>query len=292
MVITHILGGLGNQMFQYAAARSFSIQNKEELLLDLRGFENYRLHSGYQLNTVFNIDPAVASPEEISKMIGWRDKKYIKKLLKLKTFSFARGQNLVIEPQFNFWKNLFSCQPNSYLYGYWQSEKYFKLIERIIRHDFRFRDSLDLKNSNLQMNMLKNNSISLHIRRGDYVSNTKNAAIMNYCGLDYYERAIKYLVARLNNPIFYIFSDDIEWVRNNIRLQYSHEFIDNNSGKDGYKDMQLMSSCKHHVIANSTFSWWGAWLNSSPDKIVIAPKKWFINQINDVDLVPESWLRL
>jgi hypothetical protein len=123
------------------------------------------------------------------------------------------------------------------------------------------------------------------------VSNPKNAFI-GVCSLAYYQKAIEYIKSQVKTPVFYIFSDDIEWVKSNLLLDKNTVFVGHNKGTESYNDMHLMSLCKHHIIANSSFSWWGAWLNASPNKIVVAPKKWFASNQNDQDLIPRSWVKL
>ena len=137
------------------------------------------------------------------------------------------------------------------------------------------------------------NSVSVHIRRGDYISNKDTNALLGVCPMDYYDRAIAYIVERVVNPCFYFFSDDIAWVRRTFSLPFQSRFVDHNSGRQSFNDMRLMSLCRHHIIANSSFSWWGAWLGRNGDKTVIAPRRWFRRDIMDLkDLCPDSWVLL
>jgi hypothetical protein len=179
-----------------------------------------------------------------------------------------------------------------YLTGYWQSEKYFSSVEAEIRKDFTFNKPLIDRNLELSAKMATCGSISLHIRRGDYVSDAQTSAILGVCPLDYYRNAVAYVADRVANPQFFVFSDDIEWARENLGLDHPSEYIDHNRGAESYCDMQLMSKCRHHIIANSSFSWWGAWLNPHADKIVVAPKRWFAGSLDSTDLVPQTWTRL
>jgi Glycosyl transferase family 11 len=132
----------------------------------------------------------------------------------------------------------------------------------------------------------------LHIRRGDYVQNPKASAVHGTSTLDYYSEAIQLMIGEVGMPHVFIFSDDIDWVKGNLIIPSPHTFVCQNIGADSYRDMQLMSLCKHNIIANSSFSWWGAWLNPNPEKIVIAPKQWFVNANNTVDLLPSTWITL
>ena len=292
MVISHILGGIGNQMFQYAAGRSLAIHLNDYYKLDLNDFDRYSLHHGYELKRVFDVPVEPTTSDELKSVLGLRRLSLVKKILRRKQFSILRGRKFIVEPHFNFWPKFFSLNPGSYLHGYWQSEQYFKSIEEVIRVDFSFKKPLTGKNLLLANQIDTSNAISLHIRRGDYVTDSKTSSIMSVCGGDYYERAVSYIGNQISNPVFYVFSDDMDWVRQSVRIDHPSVYIDHNKGLDSYIDMQLMSLCKHHVIANSSFSWWGAWLNPSAEKIVVAPKVWFRNGNNDSDLIPSEWVRL
>jgi hypothetical protein len=292
MVISHILGGIGNQMFQYAAGRALSLSRQQSLYLDIQDFEGYALHSGFQLSSVFNVDVPYADLQFTEKVLGFRSKNLIKKIIKRPLFKSFRGDNFIMEPHSHYWPQLASVADDCYLYGYWQSEKYFKAYEDIIRQDFCFRHTLDPLNQALKQEVGGKESISVHIRRGDYLSDHKTSQIMNVCGLEYYLDAIHRVASEMGSPHLYIFSDDIQWVRDNLIVPYPKTYIEHNSGVNSYKDMQLMSACRHHIIANSSFSWWGAWLNPSPNKIVMAPARWFVNGNNDVDIVPVNWVRI
>ena len=292
LVISNILGGLGNQMFQYAAGRALALTNNKQHLLDLNDFSNYALHHGFELNRVFNINFEASTPSIVRNMLGWRGSRFVKKVLKRPQFSWLKGKKFVVEPHFNYWPKFFDLTEDCYLSGYWQSERYFNAFENIIREDFTFRGSLSVKNAKLALKISQTQSVSLHVRRGDYISHAKTSQIMDVCSLDYYRQAIDYIAKHIINPVFYIFSDDIAWVQQNLSLNFPCTYIDHNRGNESYRDMQLMSLCQHHVIANSSFSWWGAWLNPNPKKLVVAPKAWFRNDTNDTDLIPDEWVRL
>lgn len=290
MVISHILGGIGNQMFQYAAGRALALANDQQHLLDLSGFSNYRLHHGFELSRVFNVNVERVEPTTVNEMLGWRANRLIKRVLRRPQFVWLRGKRFVVEPHFNYWPEFFNLTGDCYLYGYWQSERYFKSFENIIRRDFTFREPLGALNSELALQIVDTQSVSLHVRRGDYVTNTKNSYI-GVCSLAYYQTAIEYILSVVDNPNFFVFSDDIDWVKANLIIDLPSTFIDHNVNKESYNDMRLMSLCKHHIIANSSFSWWGAWLNPNPDKTVIAPRQWF-SGMDAADLTPSSWLKL
>jgi hypothetical protein len=292
MVVSHIIGGIGNQMFQYAAGRALSLTNNQQLLLDLSDFSDYRLHNGFELSRVFNVIAERAETSTIHQLLGWRANRLVKKVLRRPQLVWLRGKNLVVEPHFNYWPDLFNLTDDCYLSGYWQSERYFQFYTATIRADFTFKSPLVSDNAALAKQITQVNAVSLHVRRGDYVSNPKTTATHGVCSLDYYRAAIHLIVERVQQPYFYIFSDDIIWAKDNLKIDFPHQYVDYNHGLESYNDMHLMSLCQHHIIANSSFSWWGAWLNPNMEKIVVAPKKWFTNENNVKDLFPQDWVTL
>jgi len=292
VIISHIIGGLGNQMFQYAAGQALSLTNGQQLLLDLSDFSKYRLHQGFELSQVFDVTVEKAEASTVREMLGWRANHMAKKMLRCPQFGWLRGKKFVVEPHFNYWPDFFNLTADCYLSGYWQSERYFKSFESAIRRDFTFRQLLTGQNSELALKIANTQSVSLHLRRGDYVSDSKTGKIMDACPLEYYHEAIGYIAERVEHPVFYVFSDDMAWVRQNLSVTFPCIYVDHNRLTESYIDMQLMSLCRHHVIANSSFSWWGAWLNSNQEKLVVAPRRWFRNGIDDRDLIPSEWVRL
>ena len=292
MIISQILGGLGNQMFQYAAGRALSLAVEQTFLLDLRGFTNYALHNGFELDRVFAAPVKVATADDVRNMLGWRSPALVRKVLKRIQSPFLHGPRLAIEPHFNYWSGLRTGGTKRYLMGYWQSEMYFKDYSETLRSDFNFTIPLDETNRNIAQRIQHSNAVSLHVRRGDYITHTPNAKILSTCSLDYYNQAIDYISKRVDSPHFFLFSDDMEWVKASLDIPFEKTYIEHNRGADSYRDMQLMHMCRHHVIANSSFSWWGAWLNPYPDKLVVAPKTWFSDGKVDDDLIPRGWIRL
>lgn len=281
MIIVKLIGGLGNQMFQYAIGRHLAYINDTELKLDTSEFKTYKLRK-YELGC-FNIVEKFASDTEI------------------KTFNLKRKFNIFFsnkntsyneKEKFKFDNKIFDLKGNIYINGNWQSEQYFKDIEHVIRQDFTIKKRPDGNNKQLINRILGSNSISVHIRRGDYVENKITNQVHGTCDLDYYHRSIECIIEKIKNPHFFIFSDDHLWAKNNLILKFPSEYVSHNIGKKDYEDMRLMSLCKHNIIANSSFSWWAAWLNPNKNKIVIAPKKWINDQKLYVkDLVPKTWLK-
>lgn len=290
MIITKLIGGLGNQMFQYAAGRRAAHFNSTELKLDITG---YGKQSGitprkYTLQ-IFNIEENFASESEINKL---KKSNFIQKVLK-KIHPVFTKKSYVREKSHNFDPNILKIGDNSYLEGYWPSEKYFKDIEDIIRKEFTLKDKPDAINQKMISRIKNCDSISIHIRHGDYVYDEKTNKYHGVCNLDYYLKAVASVAKKVKKPYFFMFSDDIKWVKQNLHLEFPCVYVDHNTGKKDYEDLRLMSACKHHIIANSSFSWWGAWLNQNPDKIVIAPKKWFRDKsIDTKDLIPQSWVKI
>ena len=285
MIVTRIIGGLGNQMFQYAAARSLALAHGCQLKLDISGFADYRLHNGYELD-LFNIKAEIASLEEVSQLVGMQPRlaRFVHKQLGLgKSTHF-------VERDFSFDSHFFRIKPPVYLDGYWQSYKYLEPVAAQIRGELTPKKPLADQNLKIAEQITKVNSISIHIRRGDYVANQATNKVHGFVGTEYYKKAIQSILDRVSSPYFFVFSDDLAWARNNLGLVDNVTFVDHNTGVGSYEDMRLMSLCQHHIIANSSFSWWGAWLNTNPSKIVVAPRKWFANGRNVTDLFPLNWI--
>jgi hypothetical protein len=292
MIISRIIGGLGNQMFQFAAGRALSLATQQNHSLDLTDFIDYDLHQGFEISRVFRAPVREVTYSEVKNLLGWRSGKLTRKILKYLNYPLLNGSHLAIEPYFHYWPQLTQSDEPRYLMGYWQSEKYFKKFEQVIRSDFIFKDSLKGKNLEIAEQMQGCQSVSLHIRRGDYITDTATAKVLNVCPPSYYSSAIKKITQTSASPHFFIFSDDLQWARENLDIPFPSYFVEGNNGSHSYMDMQLMSFCKHQIIANSSFSWWGAWLNSNPNKVVIAPQNWFCNNTNDNDLIPFEWIRI
>lgn len=292
MVITHLIGGLGNQMFQYAAGRALSLAQGVPLYLDTQDFKGYTLHNGYEMHRIFNIDTQIANTSDIRQVLGWRAFDPLRRKLFHEKFVNFRGKNLFVDSLSAQRFNLEDMPAYSYLMGNWQSERYFSHLEQVIRADFSFKKLLLGRNAELSDLISKTTAVSLHVRRGDIATNSISLAIHGLCSLDYYERAIEYIADKIPKPEFVIFSDDMPWVRENLQVDYPCHYVDHNIGIDSYNDMRLMSLCHHHIIANSSFSWWGAWLNPSKEKIVVAPQRWFAANYNSTDIVPSSWKQI
>lgn len=283
MIIVQLTGGLGNQMFQYAAAKALAHKHNTVLKYDffIRRGDILRYFSlGY-----FNVKIEKVSKIDLDKITKLSNNIFLRK--------FGFFNRIIKEKYLNFDQSFLKLPNNVLLIGYWQSEKYFKDIEDIIRSDFTFKNPMDRKNKEISKCIQKIESVGMHVRRGDYVTDKRTNQFHGICGLDYYNRAVSFIEKRVKSPYFFIFSDDPKWVKSNIRLSHPVYNVDFNRDGKSYEDMRLLSLCRHNIIANSSFSWWGAWLNRNPNKIVIAPKKWFNDQtIITKDLIPNNWIRL
>jgi len=297
MIIVKLTGGLGNQMFQYAAARRLADLRETVLKLDLtilQSIQSDRTPRAYELKNL-NISAAIATPQEIADITGletsWR-KSILRRFNRMLDMKKARPR-IIRERHFHFDPEILNTPDNSYLEGYWQSERYFMDVSDLLQKEFTFKLPLSGANLTLAQEIEAVNSISLHVRRGDYVSNKVVINKHGVCSLDYYRCCVANLIDKVADPHFYIFSDDPEWVRENISLPFKVTFVRNNGIDKGYEDLRLMSLCRHNIIANSTLSWWGAWLNMNPGKIVFAPQNWFADtSIDTSDLIPEKWIKL
>lgn len=294
MVIVKLSGGLGNQMFQYAAARRIAYVNDSQLKLDLSWFEEMGNWTPrrYELG-VFALPAAIACPDEIQPLKSHRRNPFFRRLPSfLKSIVFHTKQSHIVEKQYGFDPEILTVRGDIYLDGYWQSSNYFNDIEPAIRTDFAFNDPLDDFNCTMASRIRSCEAVAIHVRRGDYVSLPSASSYHGICPLPYYEKGVAHIQQEVKNPTFFIFSDDIAWARENLRIDAPTQLIDA-PDQPAHCDMRLMSLCRHHIIANSSFSWWGAWLAPFPGKIVIAPRQWFNNSSNDTrDLLPESWVRL
>ena len=289
MITVKLMGGIGNQMFQYAAGRALALKNRTELTLDLSWFDDMTGCTPriYELN-VFMIDAMISKRNKSFLMNLKVFEKYYRKFYN--RIVLFRLRTSIEERYFYYDPDVLELKDNVHLTGYWQSEKYFTDYESEIRKDFQFPVITDLKNKEMASEIKKVNSISIHVRRGDYVGCNVHGDI---CGPDYYRKAVSLISEKVENPEFFCFSDDMAWVKENITINYPVHYIDWNCGDQSFRDMHLMSLCRHNIIANSSFSWWGAWLNKNYNKVIIAPNKWFTNLSMDTkDLIPEGWIKL
>jgi len=289
MVAVKICGGLGNQLFQYACARRLAHVKGAELVLDLSWF-SHRPSSNTSREYELDRYPIHARTPTTGEMF-W---------LKLHQGRFMRRVPFIPRHWDHYREQGFAFDPlvlnlpdNVYMDGYWQSYKYFEDVASMIRSELIAQDTMSDMDQLVANKIMKANreAVSLHVRRGDYVTNPASARTHGLCTLDYYVKGIESLACQLNDPHFFVFSDDMPWVRSNMSLPGEVTYVEHNGPETAFQDLRLMSLCNHHIIANSSFSWWGAWLHGD-DGCVIAPAKWFADCRNTDDLTPKHWTRL
>lgn len=301
MKIVNVIGGLGNQMFQYAFAIALkSINSKEIVYVDIQHYKNAFIkkyhgnnfyHNGYEIDKVFpnaTIKPAKAC--DLMKVSYYIPNQVfaraVRRLLpKRKTEFVADKQPYVFIPE--ALKVIGDC----YFDGYWMSPKYFEAFHDEIIKEFKFRPLDNKKNLELQLLLLKDNSIAIHIRRGDYVGSNTLGGI---CTLNYYRNAMREANKIIKNPVYFIFSNDPEWCEENLKSEIGTSdvyYVSHNQGTESYRDMQLMSIARCTILANSSFSWWGAYLNQRKDHITYCPSKWH-NTMTYEDHYVDGWIKI
>ncbi|PSW60647.1 alpha-1,2-fucosyltransferase [Photobacterium kishitanii] len=285
MFIVNCIGGLGNQLFQYGLyVRLKSEYPRENVFFDIQMFDKYTLHNGYELDSIFNLDIDYANKYQKLLLTSHGFTSSVRAIRKI----FPKFEVIEREEcEFQYFPEFIENKENKYYKGYWQNYKYLIPVKEKLRKELSF--SLDINdNKNIQcLNEIRNsNSVSIHVRRGDYIGHSLLGGI---CDLDYYKRAIKKTYELIDNPVFYIFSNDVSWVKENFAF-INPIIIDFNKGCDSYKDMMLMSQCKLNVIANSSFSWWGAFLNNNQKYNVITPIYWTNSLIETKSLSPDDWI--
>jgi hypothetical protein len=294
MITINIIGGLGNQMFQYAFGYAISKEKSVKIKLDTSGFDVYDLRS-YELN-LFNIEEnSDLKPAYIfllnqlngknNTLLTKTFRKMLRGLLRFTKFYYQEKKEFVFD------KDVFSVKVDTYFYGYWQNEKYFKKYRKELLEIFTLKN-LHPRTIEYQQQIVKCEAVSLHIRRGDYVTNTHTNRLHGTCDVRYYKRAAMEVLKNKKQAHFFIFSDDLDWAERKLDFINNKTFIRLESDIPDYEEMNLMSQCKHNIIANSSFSWWGAWLNTNEDKVVVAPKLWFAKNIDTKDLLPDDWVSL
>lgn len=287
MIIVRLTGGLGNQLFQYAAGFRLAQANQTQLKLDLSSYK-VNPERAYAL-TPFRIQGLIASQQEIN-LFGGRERIRSLKLwlhrkhLYLPAWHWLRQTSPRIMPE------VLAARGKVYLDGVWQNQKYFEDVMPALQAELAFREAPTGQNQALAEKINAVNAASIHIRRGDYVNNPRTKSIHSVCTLDYYENALAALAKTMPDIHLFIFSDDPAWARENLSYPFPTTIVDHNPPEQAHEDLRLMSLCRHHIIANSSFSWWGAWLNAYPQKQVYAPSRWFnTSNYNISDIVPPTW---
>lgn len=314
MVVINIMMGLGNQMFQYAAARSLSLTLQEPLKLHVASYERYVLRK-FELQEFFEIEPEIATMEDLANFSfghpvrrGW-NKLFPKKKLRSLPYEEKRLPRLVYEifylfspphkravyeeRQLHFDKNFFNTRHNVFLKGYWMSPKYFQAHEDVIKKDFTIRKSLVEHLNPLVDEMHSRNSVAVHIRCTDRKADPAIHKMYGEIPLSYFEAGVDYINDKKGRPHLYIFSDDIELAKKYVPGGYDCTYVSRYVTKSAIEDMYLMAECKNAVITNSTFSWWGAYLNRHTEKIIIVPERWYNEApYNYSDIYYPGWIKM
>lgn len=298
MILIKLQGGLGNQMFQYALGRALSLKHNVPLKLDLSTYTKGGFPGDTPRSFVLNnyaIHADIATDTEIKGFTTISSSRILKKLSSiLQRISWLPKSRYVAEQGQWYHPDLHYKAPSTYYFGFWQSPHYFEDYSDIIRSDFTLLNEPSAVYARTQTTILNETlAVSLHIRRGDFVTNLTSLKDVGVCGIEYYERAMAYTQAKIGTPHFFVFSDDIPWAKEHLPTQYGPiTFVSDVSLKD-FEELLLMKECRHHIIANSSFSWWAAWLDPRKDKIVVRPEQWFVNpNFLTKDYLPPSWTAL
>ena len=280
MVIVRIWEGLGNQLFQYAYARALQLRNHEEVRLCALHGQGDRTFRQYELDKF-----AIALPRDkrIEKVAEFIDSNKMTNELFQCISKLHVTSNYIEEKDLKYKEHLKYIKGNYFMKGWFQNEKYFKDYETIIRNEIRPRKKIKI--SKELRDILRNkNTISVHIRRGDFKK------YHNVLSMEYYDKALAFIENKIENPFYVVFSDDLDWVKRHMKFGENVYFVNENGKLEDHEELFVMSKCKHNIIANSTFSWWGAWLNTNERKIVIGPKCWA--QHNNLNIMPDTWIKL
>jgi len=297
MVTVFLRGGLGNQMFQYALGLNLAKKNNAPLVLDSVHLRDRFPRPRFSYRT-YDLDAFALSPRFTPLSRAANAFPLPGVWLGLDMAGIGARQlfgieTVVREKNYAFDPSILAARGDLLLYGRWQSERYFEEVKDDVRAAFRFKEPLEGEAKELARKIAACNSISLHVRRGDYAAFKNVERLMGATDIAYYGRAARYMADRVEDPRYFVFSDDIAWCRANIKIPAPTTFVDDASrGPKAAFHLALMSLCKHNIITNSTFSWWGAWLNANPGKIVIAPRHWLADPAIKEDTIPERWTKL
>tara|TARA_R110002096_G_scaffold152824_20_gene316258 strand:- start:13082 stop:13957 length:876 start_codon:yes stop_codon:yes gene_type:complete len=291
VIIGNIKGGLGNQMFQYAFAYAVAKNNKTRLQLDISNFDSYGLRQ-YELGK-YCINVEITSVSEVNRLKYKKESIFTRLFRQLARKEKPLATSYYREACFQFDNAAVNKLGAVYFDGYWQSEKYFSSYRADLLEHFSLKVPVHAKSKEYQQKIQTKQAVSVHIRRGDYVTNTRANEVHGLCSLEYYRKAVSFIQEREAQLHFFIFSDDLKWAKENLGFIDNVTFVELETDALDHEEMWLMSQCQHNIIANSSFSWWGAWLNENPNKMVIAPKQWFADtSIDTSDLMPDGWVRL
>jgi hypothetical protein len=292
MVIVKLMGGLGNQMFQYAFGRRLA--HERQVLLQMDGtFFQSQFQRRYQLGC-FKIRAELVTDKTTSEIV-WQEQGHRQSVAWSTMHLTGRGRGTIVRERrrFVYDSRALEASGNIYLEGYWQNEKYFEPIAHLLREEFAFAEEAREKNREVLRQILDAEAVAIHVRRTDYTTNRITNQVHGVLSLDHYHTCVRHVAEAVRKPHFFVFSDDPEWAKNNLRIEYPCTVIDHNRPPADHEDLRLMSACRHFVIANSTFSWWAAWLSAYSGKRVFAPRRWLaVDHFDTSDLCPASWIRV
>lgn len=294
MIIVELLGGLGNQLFQYCLGRRISLEYGVPLFVDTALLEDtapgrHLVNRKFALD-IFDIEIHRAPLMHRLRYSAAGMPRSVRGALRL--LGVTQPHRRLVEKKFGYDPDVLKCGRTAYLSGLWQSQEYFKPVQSAIRQDLKFRFTLPVTVSHLSGSIQQSNSVCVHVRRTDYLSTPTHNSPMAYLGLDYYKNAVELICRRIQNPKFFVFSDDPEWCQKELLFIPNATVVGTEHA--GYKDsahLHLMTLCRHFIIPNSTFSWWAAWLSEGTDKVVVMPHAWFKDSSLDTSgLCPHGWL--
>lgn len=290
MIIAELKGGLGNQLFQYAAGLGLANYHNVDLKVDISSLKSpdeiLGTYRKYALTNLMDV-PQIATAAEITALSGSKVKQLLKKIN-------AGGKGIYKEKHFHYTPAFWENGSDTYLRGNFQSEQYFLPFKNAVVNKIQFNPAIITSPAAAILQTLKSTAtLAIHVRRGDYVSNKIANDVLGVLPLDYYMRAYETMLKSTTIQKVLVFSDDAEWVKSNLTFIEDAEFVNTKGENSDLIDFYLMQHCSHNIVANSSFSWWAAYLNPNPDKIVIAPKHWFNKAPYDTkDLIPENWIRI
>lgn len=296
MIIVRLIGGLGNQLFQYCVGRQLAMQRQVSLKLDLSVYDN-DVSRECRLS-FFRVNYAIASAKEVDALVAIyeKDALYAKVYRKLekKFLPKYRRKYFVERDYYVFEPDLLKVGSNVLLEGFWQHHRYYLDLPQQILTEFTLKNEFVENYGILDQIAADHCSVSVHIRRGDYVSDPNNLSWFGILPPDYYQRAMAYIESKIKNPRYYVFSDDLDWAREHLTVNTEAVYVDIAGGQKEYLELEAMRRCRHHIIANSSFSWWGAFLNENLDKLVIAPSKWLAQEAlnRNVQIQMPAWIKL
>jgi hypothetical protein len=290
MIVVQLMGGLGNQMFQYSLGRTLASKNKTSLKLDISWFKQVEV-----VNTQrqYDLGCYAITAETIKRdKLKIINSESVKNRLTDRLFN-KNALTAQIEPNSSFHPEILGLPDNTYLQGYWQNEKYFLDIRPQLLREFTPRE-VSAYTRRTTEEIKQKPSVALHVRRGDYASNPLTNKFHGLTPTQYYVKALDHIQKKAGNLQCFVFSDDVKWCQDNLPFSKNATIVDGNKSYRACEDMYLMRLCDHNIVANSSFSWWGAWLNESPDKIVVAPKVWFQDNLanRESEIVPKDWHKI